>query len=442
MDKQGSEEFKEIFEEFGHAQHRSLFHDLFIDGRPQWREARYELLLRHLKKHFPKQTGNPVLKALHNNEGSFKQRYLRLIKAFRTTYRATLSDLKVLTFLHDFAESLFFTDLSSFPHHLVHSFGGTTPLEIAQAIEEAPCSIKLPLLKRITQFLRGQFNLAYDPFCQENTPYHYFSITRNGATIPVIRMGTPTKEGLFSCITHRAQVNEEFSCFIEGQASKGRRHLYINVQNRLPSAPGSDESARCRALEDFAIRHSDTLTFVSLTKNTDFWQQEGRYARKNSATEFKATFLKQLQTPSTGYFFSAKVPQAHLNDVLDTVHSLYFHSRESLSKAERRDFIELAYVHLIDKLIELFRPTSLNISCKDGIDRAATTASLFFLYDRLKTKETLNPHETEELHALLFAPALLVKKRPPTPSRVQRLLSATTRLGAHNIPFRSQKTKA
>lgn len=438
----GFKEFAELAEDFLKAKKGSFLSDLFIDYKPRWREVRYKIVLDSLKKAFPERT-EYVLKVLHKTKGSARTRYIHFIKAFRKAYRRDSSHIKLL---HEIARHLFLNiEYTLFTSHLVDNMekAGLTdkPSRIVagnfidrfedtwHAIQHAPRRLKIPLLDMTLQFLRGQFNIGFDPFCQENTPYHLFKI----ASTSFIRMGTPTREGYFSSLTHKAEVNEEFRAFLESYEALGERHLYINLQNRLLGCPGYNESPRCLALENLALEYPKTFFIVTLNKNGSFWHQDGKFATIDKASTFKEALFEEMLSPHSGYHFCKEAGITHdiIKKLSALIHEEFFASAPNLSLKERKDFVELFYTHLIDYLVETLKPHSVNITCKDGIDRAGTSSALYFVYKHLKNKGSLTSQEISHLKALLFAPALLVKKRPPTYERFQRFLSSANHLLSH-----------
>jgi hypothetical protein len=427
-----SDEFKELLAEFSTVQKKSFFSDLLIDRHPKWREMRYKIVLNSLKKAFPEH----VL-SLHKKFSSHEKHYLAFIKEFRAAYRKSID----VPLLHSIARHLFLKiDFSHFALSLVeHMAEAGHPKkmphgtlidrfsEIWHGIHDAPHRLKLPMRSMTSQFLRGQFNVKFDPFLQENTPYHLFNTDK----CAFIRMGTPTKEGFFACITRTASVNEEFRAFLESYEETGERHLYINLQDRLKGHPGYDEEPRCKALENLALHHPKSLLIVSLNKNIAFWHQSGQFKDLCSATSFKEEFLKQLLAGGYHFCEEAHITKELLKKLLFIVHEEFFANSHQLTLTERQDFVEIFYTFLIEYLIETLKPASVNITCKDGIDRAGTSRALYYLYDQLKTKGHLSPTTISHLKAILFAPALLVKKRPPTYHRFCRFQSAASRLLAH-----------
>lgn len=404
------EEFAEILEDFQRIESRKegFFSALFVDHQPLWRQFRYKLLVKNLNiqtETLPKKAFNSFLHEIRRKE------------------------------LHEEALALFTkVEFKSFCKAIVHLMKRIGKAErgddlfqtlqnTREAIQNTPNALRLPLFSTFCQFVRGQVNFRFDPYMQENTPYILFHYNN----IPVIRMGTPTCEGYFAPITETAHITKEFELFLQSYKKRGLKHLYINLQNRVPQMLGKNEAPRCRALEALAEQYPDTFTLVTLTKNSSFYSQEGLFEHLDDAAKFKEQLLQQLFLEDSGFFFD-QIPLLLESDqifasLIQKVHTQIFAGKQILNQEERRAFIELFYLELEKYLIDLIKPNSLNISCKDGIDRAGAATSLLYFDTHLKGKK-LTDEEVLDLEAILFAPALLVKKRPILENRFRRFMSA------------------
>ncbi len=427
---------KHLLEEFKNIPKRTFFADFFIDYNPSWRELRYKIILASLKKAFPKKSP-PLLNILHSTKGSYKKRYVDFIKAFRALYCKLFNDPLLLETLHRVGQHLFLRiEYQAFTAHLLDNMeksgGACSQHSLLEAnfighfektwhsLQKAPLSLKTSWIKMAWQFLSGQLNINFDPFCQENTPYHLFSMEKT----LFIRMATPTHEGPFSLLTRKAYVNEEFHAFLEGYLFEKKKHLYINLQNSTLGAPGNDESPRCQALENLSLHYPENFIIITLNKNGSLWHQDGLFLTLDNSRAFKDALIKILLGKKGGYNFSCHINLSRLQQLINLIHEEFFALKATLCLQERKDFIELLYTHIIEYLIETLQPHSVNITCKDGIDRAATSSALYFLYKHLKRRGSLSPLDITHLKNILFAPALLVKKRPPTYERFRRFQSA------------------
>lgn len=474
-----------------HHKDPTFFHALFIDKRPHWREKRYELSLERIKEllskseisidtiaklpatsPFLKKSLKVVEKLIQKKSSFVKQQYLEFIKALREALcdedyakayslslkEGPLSSLegRCIALLHELCLILFTkVPLNDFCQELVDTVeiagqknlaipSNDLPLHLTalcqtrEAIKNAPTAVKIPYLKRGIQFLISQLGTGFDPYLQENTPYFYYhwKILKSDGTIkqvPAIRLGTPTQENIYSPFTLKAIINPEFRGFLQAYTMLSKKHLYINLQNRNPNYPGKNEAPRCRAIEKLQQEFPQTLVVMTLAKNTPFYHQSGPYQSQDDAALFKETLKAQFYEPDGGFFFCTTL-QLHpyferaLELLLDAVHNKFFEERPKLTLEERQDFIEIYYARLQTHCIELTDVDSYNLSCKDGIDRAGGANALMYLDQLLSRGQELDHCSLQELRAILFAPAILVKKRAITPNRFERFISAAKRL--------------
>jgi len=117
--------------------------------------------------------------------------------------------------------------------------------------------------------------------------------------------------------------------------------------------------------------------------------------------------------------------------MIETVHSLFFAKKETLTRKNRLDFIELFYHFLTQQIIEWTQPDLISFASKDGIDRGAAAAAGFYLFLRLFS-DTSNwkKEERDQLLSILYAPALLVRERLLDIQRLHRMVSALSLLEA------------
>lgn len=437
------QEFTEIIQDLHHVENRKepIFSALFIDGKPHWRRARYSVILKDLNIKFhenPRKAYTHHLSALRKKLTT--HRYSQTLAHFS---KASKEDQDHVTDVQNEVIQFFTTiDYHKFCKALVHLMqrAGKAPrssdfishLQNTRiSIENAPHLIRLPIASIILQFLKGQFNFHYDPYMQENTPYRLFDYPHPEKTIPVLRMGTPTFEGFLAPLTETAVVTHEFEGFLEAYRLQNKKHLYINLQNRNPGWHGWNEAPRCKVLEALGKKFPETITVITLAKNTSFYHQVALFAKMDDAAVFKEAFLEQLYHKEGGFYFE-QMPTLVASDnifisLMDKVHETHFQNKTHLNKTERLAFIEFVYLEIEKYCIDTIKPDTLNISCKDGIDRAGGATALLYFDTFLRGKE-LNDDMISDLEAILFAPALLVKKRPITENRFLRFINAVSHL--------------
>lgn len=230
-------------------------------------------------------------------------------------------------------------------------------------------------------------NSRYDDSLMEgNLPFLQF-VLPNGTA--VIRMAMPAVDG-------SRGIHPEFLAFVRGQ----KKHLYVNLMKRHGL-----EGPLSRAIEAL----DGTIEVVTLDKNSPFYWQEGDFPE--SADAFKELFIMHMS--GSDFYWSTPI---ELKPILEKVHLRYFQEKPKLSQKEREDFIELAYLEILDDLVASLNPESMNITCKQAMDRAPSLAVLWQCKLGLANKK--------EVAALLLAPPLLVHNRPTHRSRLTRFTSA------------------
>lgn len=222
----------------------------------------------------------------------------------------------------------------------------------------------------------------------------------------LIRMGQPMihSNGPMKWV-YAPQASPEFMEFVNGQKS----HLYVNLMKR-----NGTEGSLSRSIEQLGetIPH---LMVITLDKNSDFYHQN-----TPPKADFKTEFLNELLKEEENYSFPKEFPREELVSLLLAVQNHYFAGKNPETVEERKDFIELTYIALLDRLVEKYHPQTLNITCKQGIDRAPSLIALW-LYSQ-KT------HSDKEIAVQLLAPPLLFHNRASHLSRLERFNSAAKRL--------------
>lgn len=248
----------------------------------------------------------------------------------------------------------------------------------------------------------GDETLVEDQFYFGNLPTWIANL--NGTNL--LRMGQPMirRNGPLKWIA-KSHPSPEFLEFIQGQKS----HLYVNLMKR-----DGNEGLLSHSIEKLGDTIPN-LIIVTLDKNSDFYHQN-----VSLKADFKTEFLNELLKEEGNYFFPKDFPREELIQVLLNVQERYFSGNTPVTKDERRDFIELSYIVLLDRLVEKYHPETMNITCKQGIDRAPSLIALW-LY-RHKT------HSDQEIAVQLLAPPLLFHNRASHLSRLKRFNSAAKRI--------------
>lgn len=232
--------------------------------------------------------------------------------------------------------------------------------------------------------------------------------------IKMVRMGSPTRESWFE----KPRIIEEFQGFLTHLQRQGKRHLYVNKQKTW-----GEEGRRSEKIKELELSNEHFFC-VCLPSDGDFYHQSGRFENVNQMEVFKPLFSKMLREKiNFGYYHLPKCWREDpefckgLRRVIDEVHALYFESKEELNPKERQLFIDLSYTHLILYFLKYSEVDSVNITCRDGIDRAGCEQSklLYYFQISLGIEEETVAHE--ELQFLLHVPVYLAKSRPIVPER-------------------------
>jgi hypothetical protein len=254
---------------------------------------------------------------------------------------------------------------------------------------------------------------AEDGFLHGNLPSVYFTISDPGLT-KVIRSGRPLNHSLkFPWLT--PEITPEFLKYLQGNPG----HLYVNVLKR--SGAEGKSSKKIEGLES----QFPELYVITLDKNSDFYVQDAKkYPGSMESEKFKNLFIEQMTSKKGNYYWSSRLDseswKKELIEILDEVHQHYFFDKSQLDVSARKDFIELTYLEILDRLRDKWNPLSMNISCHQGMDRAPSLLVLWMLKK--------NQISDKEAAALLLAPPLIIHNRPSHAPRIARFVSASKRL--------------
>lgn len=280
-----------------------------------------------------------------------------------------------------------------------------------------------PLIKVLTSIQDGMHHY-FDPLWQGNIPSQLFTIFNNDIKVINCRIPCPVHQEA----VNKLVVTDEFKAFIHSMKDNAvhDHHLIINFQDRTSWR----EHARSKAMEDLqnVPEFAHNLTVITLAKDTDFYRQNDSYGLDNHAAVFIEAFLDHLQDQSSGYFFPESIreqlfPQ-FMHQIVDAVHRVFFNDKNVLTRDQRQDFIELVYLFIELKIIEIVKPYSMSLMCKDGIDVSACANGLMYCFFKLLNQEEAREIDQETLNTILYAPALLQRERIIIPERFNRMVNA------------------
>ncbi len=239
-----------------------------------------------------------------------------------------------------------------------------------------------------------------------------------------IRIPSPTHQEVVS----KACVVEEFKSYLASLSDgiSSEHHLLINLQDRTSWR----EHARCLALEELDNQSEgrSQVTVVTLAKDTDFYWQESPYDIDNHADTFIQNFREQLEDDKCGFHFPEDMreelfPQ-FVHQLLDSVHRTFFEERNVLDIQERRDFIEIAYLFLELKLLDILRPDAFSLVCKDGVDISSPSNGLLFLFMKLLNQDEITESGLDQLNVMLYSQSFLLRERVIIKKRINRMIDA------------------
>lgn len=263
----------------------------------------------------------------------------------------------------------------------------------------------------------------YDPFELGNIPYQTFQLYTNEKTIHVFRCPNIVKdEEIEEALLTNASVGEQFKLYLDACRREGKKHLYVNMMYR--QIPGKSESLRSRLIEELELEYPGTLNVISLDRNSIFYHQTGVFEKINDATAFKFHLKKHLN--SNYYYWTKDLDQiewqAQLDVIVETIHQCNYSDTETLDLEQRKAFIELTYIKIIEAVLKISNSDNCNFSCKSCIDRGGITYAIMYLYYLFKSQGKINAEQFNYLLYLTFVPALLVGNRPLQKNYFDRLI--------------------
>lgn len=295
------------------------------------------------------------------------------------------------------------------------------------------------ILDLIREEQEEDISVPFDPIGQENLPSRIYQIYKQDKQIDVIRCPSPIRQSLIN----KADICDEFRGFLRfcGSPSVRKKHLLINLNDRTSWR----EFVRSQALENLhkSAEFSAQYFAISLPKDNDFYHQNNEYINLNRADDFLAALLEQVASgEECGYSFPAIWKREEIlsftKEVLPAIHVLFFHQKDTLSRRNREDFIEIFYQFFILKAIEHFNPDSLSFTCKDAIDTGAAQAATFYGFLKLIGDVLQVKEERDFLLWLYYMPALFIRERAIDPERLSRSLAALERCDTELNAYRDK----
>ncbi|MGE3954241.1 MAG: hypothetical protein AB7F31_03460 [Parachlamydiales bacterium] len=279
-----------------------------------------------------------------------------------------------------------------------------------------------PLFKAV-DLLREEEERTLDLLEQGNIPYKICDLEVEEKKVALLRVPSPTRQEFIQ----NALVNEEFKGFFRHNWREA--FVMLSYEDRL------SWKGQARALVLEHLQEIDPakglLHVVTLSKDSEFYHQRGLYKEHEVASVFLEHFAHQLAS-SRGYHFSEVMRELLFPEfvpaMLQTVHTLFFEGKERLSRAERLDFIEIAYLFLELKILDLIRPRHFSFTCKDGVDTSMGASAALYAGLKILLEHEWEIGDRAKLWSMVFVPSLLFRERAMQKGRFERLHSCLRRL--------------
>ncbi len=271
--------------------------------------------------------------------------------------------------------------------------------------------------------------IPFDPIGQHNLPSRLYEIKQRDKKIDLLRIPSPTRQSFIN----KVEIIDEFRGFLRSLATDKptKKHLLVNLQDRT----SWKEYARSLALESLQMNaeFNQQLYTLTLPMDTDFFHQMNEYLNLNKAEDFVKAFKDQVESAQEcGFFFPPQIKAAELTrfteKALPAIHELFFNNKNTLTRRNREDFIEIFYQFFILKCIDLCEPDSVSFTCKDAIDTGTAASGLFYGFLKLLTGDFSKKEDQDFLRWILYTPALFIRERGIDPERLNRTLSALERI--------------
>lgn len=276
--------------------------------------------------------------------------------------------------------------------------------------------------KILEEIREGDIN-GFDPFHQKALPSRWYDITVGEITFANLHLPSPTCQEFI----HKASVIDEFKAFLRAckSSTSGKNVLIINLQDRT----SWKEHYRCRALEELSKHEEfrDNLHVVTLARDTEFYNQLEPYSRINHADVFLKQLYDQVVEVDNGFFFKEdaflKLFPNFAEALIQGIHKVFFSEKNILLQDHRKDFIEIFYLFMQLKLIDMYHPDFFSLTCKDGVDNSACANAELFVFLKLLRGDTFTSQDRKLLYKMLYAPAMTLRERLIQPERFSRFLS-------------------
>lgn len=265
-----------------------------------------------------------------------------------------------------------------------------------------------------------------------NFPYALFHLDKT----LVLRIPSITKE-----VSSQVEIVEEFAQYLHALQRKNKKHLYVNlITQKYGKGISNDPEFRKQVerLEQIPELQGTIFT-VTLDKNSPFYFQSDEYEQMEDAEEFINTFAGQLFSTSNPKYYwpsslDAKEWQNTCLDLLREIHTACYNGQATLTVEERKDFIHIAYIEIVKKLVKHLKVDSMNVSCVNTVDRGISLLSELYLDQLFQQGAMIAKEDAERFTSLVLIHPIVLRNRPAHIYRLDRILSATRQMHQLNSP--------
>ena len=256
---------------------------------------------------------------------------------------------------------------------------------------------------------------AFDPLLLGNLPYFWRTLEFDEHSTALIRMPVATRD-----LGDAFEITSEFQSYIKALGQKKERHLYVNLMDKTRG----NEAGRSRALQEWAATSPPGLILASLDKNSAFYLSGGCHRKKSLhlAKLRKSTKVWLANTELHQWPFNFQELNGRIQEAQQVVEDkLLFPPNQILEQAICRTYLDLVQTELLHQLLREAQPTSVNISCKNCIDRGPCQQVLLSSWlDQIHGKPLFDTSKA----LLMLLPAWLVSGRAMQLKRFERSLLA------------------
>jgi hypothetical protein len=275
---------------------------------------------------------------------------------------------------------------------------------------------------------RGEGARGYDPLMQNHLPEGLFTFELGEKPVHCLKIPSFWRQEFIQ----KAEIVKEFDALMRSftMGEKEDKLLYVGLQDRT----SWQDFARCSALEEVCKKEQyyRRIYLFCLAKHTDFYHQSSEFSDMSCASSFIETFYEQVMGGAQSGFYLSESLSPHvkkwLKPILSFVHSAIFKEKLILTKEERLDFIDIAYLYLVAMSLEVTGASFITFGDKDGVDASAAQTSLWYALNALQGGRAMSDEERGMFLYLLYSPALLLRERAVDERMFQRVASAIERI--------------